>query len=306
MDVKLIYPMTLVLGLTACGSSETEIMRNEAGGPTNTLANLLANGTTVDIASTPAAFLFRDTFGNMVSVEPTTEVDIAIEPALAGGHQVRVSAFGHTALLSSTSLDADGTGYALPLSDGRTTIYLVSLEATWAEVLSGASAQKFAFTYALTDDDSITGINNRSYGVAGLRTPTSELNELPSATYDARLVGDSFWTDDANSGSRYLADMALSADFANNSVVGRIDNVTFDDDPDTTEFIVNSGTISDGEFSTSLSVDTGTCAPCITLDASKLNGAFYGNAAQEVGGSFDMQGQSAGRDWVIGGAYTGG
>ena len=130
------------------------------------------------------------------------------------------------------------------------------------------------------------------YALHGNRTPEGSMPTTTTASYDGRMFAYSWPSDDAVFGSeadRYTAKIALTADFANASVAGEVRELRSRPASSNSYTPVAGGatfsaTISANLLSADNLVGTGAWAG---FQNGSVEGAFFGPAADEVGGVLD-------------------
>lgn len=218
---------------------------------------------------------------------------------------IELELLGNTVTLTEDMLSTDRIQYAVELPDG-TLAYLWTYNGTWDDVVDGSGDYQFLVQFGASDYDPTTEINNRVFGVVGIETDASNIPTSGSAEYGGQVFGNFAYVD-SEYHAHLTGDVVVSADFSNQTVSGEITNLTVDAEPLGVNLDLDSTSIVGASFETTVSIDASSCGvPCSTITDSEVNGQFYGTAAEEVGGSFAIEGQdSVGDDFIAVGNFAG-
>ena len=203
-------------------------------------------------------------------------------------------------LHQSDRVDATGGTFdVFRLSDGPDR----SFELTILNMQHGGSGLQYA-TYGIWDESNFDPADAAARFVRagamafGFPTPLGNMPATGGATYLGRMDGR--YSDAVAPNLVVSGDARLDADFAGASIAGRFSNVTVDgsafrDIAITGQIVSNSnfGTASVGAFTGNLATApalAGQAGPDMT---GSVDGNFFGPAAQEVGGIFELRGGDA-------------
>lgn len=303
----MIKPMlTLPIMFLASGCLGTSV---EEGSEIVPISSFIAGNETAFEAE--AAYVLRDTSGQTVSSGDPQDVSISFVATSGDQYEVHLETLGNTVVFTEDDLNEEGYEYSQLLDDGVTTAYLWVMGGTWAEVFAGETGFDYIVPFGTSDYDDDTGINDRLHGVIGLATPANDLpTTAGSVAYDGTLSGTIFTGNDPDQRYRANADVELNVTFATSEISGQVGNfVIDDDDPQEDVYFIDSTSIENGTFSSSLTPDLSSCEAdgCATLTASDVSGAFYGPNGEEIGGTVEMEGVTSGdSDFVFTGAFGAG
>ncbi len=175
---------------------------------------------------------------------------------------------------------------------------------------AGLAGAEYAIPFSAYLLDSSGLFIDRSYGVAGLETPTGYLRRTQkSARYTGNFEIEAYRNFDPSGESRHIlnGDVSVRVNFSENMISGGTLTLTNEvvgtgsGQTRTGTVAIGSATINEPNgFSASL---TSNAAGLTLDDGAALSGAFYGNTAQNMGGSIAFTGALDGRDVLAGGAF---
>lgn len=294
-----------LFGLVACGGAGSESATKFATSPAQTFAAEV-NGTTFTAKSAQTRQDLQDGGTTRLSSPVTYTFDLDAQTLT-----LVMDGRSHTIDISTGSADyIDEKGFTRLNSDGKAIFGTrVPTNSTFEAFLTGLSAYDYLMplrTFAYSQDASSE--IDRSYGVFGLETLASDLPNA-TASFSGGFLVDLYDVNSPRTDGRtaFFGDATLTVDFANNQVTsGSLDIVTRAEgyDPTTTQtgaFTIAPTPLSDNGFSAGLSANvTG-----LSVDpGGTINGTFFGNAAQEVGGSITFEGNLDGTDRVATGIFS--
>ncbi len=218
---------------------------------------------------------------------------------------------------TSRSLDVSGANpngrieeYFVEFTGEEFTVFRVWFDAL-NEYGNGIADLKYVIpfhSYVGDDDDLFV---DRDYGVFGFETPSTVLQQgTIQASYSGGFMIDNWGPFDFNANRyRMLGDLTMDVDFATARIIDGALAVTLTLPEDsgsvtpTGGFIIGSTQIDTSENSFSANLQT--TLPGLTLrSGAVLTGGFYGDAAQEVGGSIAYTGTLDGTDVIAGGVFA--
>ncbi len=216
----------------------------------------------------------------------------------------------YTLDISAGSSDYAGSkGYARVTVSGDNIFGVrTPTDSPFASYLAGNSDMQYAMplrSYAVSADGATV---SRSYGVFGLETPASALPSA-TATYGGGFLVDLFDvnSNDVSGRTTLYGGATINVDFANTQVTGGSLDVTSRAegfDPTQTasgSFAILPVSFSGNQFNAPLNANV----TDLTIDPdATINGTFFGNAAQEVGGSITFTGTLDGTDRLATGIFT--
>jgi len=135
-----------------------------------------------------------------------------------------------------------------------------------------------------------SGTDVRRNFVIGLLTPPGDMPNDVSAVYEGRVEMETWGTEDNSLGGDYLSDIRLTADFADSTITGRLDNwrLLLDGEEyrsvEDTAYVIPETSITGNGFAGELA-PAADCIDCWEIVSSEVSGGFYGPAARETGGT---------------------
>lgn len=287
---KFLVPV-LVLGVLAgCKSTTLDPNKNYATGADQTVASFLADGTE-DRYVARSVGVRRDVLGNSVVKLAPQQVVADISPRSGTtGRSITLTAFGRTVTFTDADLNAGSTQYSKVLPDGVTTVYFWVSRGTWTDVENGTGDYQFVVAFGTSDFRSDTQVNNRLLGVTGMYTTPQAVPTSGSARYNGRMAGEIHESSNGYTYRPIVGDVILDANFGAGQIGGRMTNIQIVNGSAIAEdYVIDVGSLEDGQFLTTLSMDAATClGPCPIVISSAMNGALFGNSGQEAGGDFEM------------------
>jgi hypothetical protein len=286
------------IGVTACGGSTMSSSGSIETEPT-TIQSLV--DTNEASFSNALSVLARDTSAGMVMSSDRKEVTVTPSKNAAGVVVYNVTAFGRTVTFEPSDLNSSGSSFSKTLPDG-TKVFMWSFDGSWDKIQQGTS--KFKYMVRFSTSDIADGVNTRAYGVMGTPTAVAQLPTSGSATYFAErgMRADAYLTTDPDQRVRLYGDVNLDVDFGKSQISGEFNNLTDEDGTESVAVLkLKPAAVRNGTFATTLSIENG--ASDETLKASAVNGRFYGDEAQEVGGDLSFTTSTAGSQIVAAGAF---
>lgn len=293
-------------GLAACsgsngaGTSGTAVYADVAG----RAAEALEDGNTLTATQQSAAAIARNY--DAQTAEIVEDGTASVSKNAAGGLDLTVA--GRTISFTPADTSADGYGYEVATAG----IW------TWtgdsmAEALdpSGPGYVR-AFDYFVDLDP---GTGRSGFIVTGTETRPSALAALPTATYDGRaqvrVASAEGFANFGDAVSDARGDIALTANFGAGTVSGSVTNMESREprnaDPTRTwtpfagSVALGSAPISGNGFTGSVTADATFESTIGTIDAgSTYSGGFYGPAAEQAAGVFNLTGTAAGGGGMVG------
>ena len=153
----------------------------------------------------------------------------------------------------------------------------------------------------------------RDYGVIGVETPSTYLSSgAPVANYTGEVFIDQYDTRSSSleNSSGLYGSLSMTVDFAAQTMTGGLVNSLFKR-TSADGAMARGGTISILPATIDDATNTFTAnlqsnLPGLTIrTGGELSGGFYGNTAQEVGGTISYEGQMDGVDIIAGGVFIG-
>ena len=275
------------IGLCACGGAQTSSGEGTFAGIENSSVKSFVQGANNAEITTQASYLLRDRQADTVAVGAAKPITAQALPQADGSVNIRVKALGHDVTFKPEHLEAKGNQYTIVLSDGVTMLHLWTRHGTFPDILSGATDYDYVFSVGFADYASDTGVNNRLEGVFGLLTSPTSLPVAGDARFTGEVNGVSYIAGSADNRETLKGAMTLDVNFETKQISGDITGVAPVDDPSGAfDLQVNPTRYAQGGFQTDLTLHPTRCgALCGASVTSQMNGAFYGDKAQEVGGN---------------------
>ena len=315
--MKKIRNLTLLLSslsLAACNSTEPEMVTQMAATPPMTaptppeaepesIARLFENANAVSYAT--SGFTIENDRGGDAMLTGSKNVTVeAINDETTGETQVMLTAFGQTVTFSEADLTTP-TRFSkeLPTTGAiATRVTLDSLDGDWSDVQDGNTDFKYLVRFRADVSDANNNSFNQFYGALGDVTP--DMPTGSNATYTGSATG-TLLSDKTVPGQEMTADFSLNVDLRNANIGGSVTNITFDGTAEPTEFEIKNVPITNSTFKSTLEIDPTSCGnDCVTLSKSNVDGSFFGDDAQEVGGSLEFEGSdSDGGEFIAIGAF---
>ena len=217
-----------------------------------------------------------------------------------GSTNVEITAFGRTVTFTEDDFEVDeGNGeifsdtYIKELEDG-TEIILITAQGTWEGVHDGTHGYSYVVPYLVSLESEDT--KEVLFNVYGDETYAQDMPENGIVKYRGKANGYSGPSSVADDMEFYEADVTLTADFESSTIHGSISAPEYFESETTGTFGLNidETSITGNTFTTTLSVDTATCTTaCPTISSSEVEGTFFGPSAEDVGGTYNLTGETA-------------
>ena len=275
----------------------------------DTIANVISDAITKNAATrfqANAKVVDLNFATGRASFAPDETVAVtAYRPSPDEAPTVIVDALGREIVFSASDEDEESGGYFYYKEDGNSFFQLGTSPNTWLEAADGEGSYHYLIPvdafYYFSDTDS----SKAWYGVIGLETEPGNVQEVGSATF----TGESFIdvnVVDAELRSivpRFVqTDLMLNVDFGTETISGKLYEFAIWNresreyhvlpvNPGLVLNILETGIDGNG-FSSAMAFDPSSCTdtPC-TVDltaVSTIEGRFFGDAAQEAGGTLQF------------------
>lgn len=178
---------------------------------------------------------------------------------------------------------------------------LWSWNGDWLEYADGNTQYQYLIPVGIAHTSTPGGGSTDFFTVIGLEADPSSLTSANSATFDGESRINLFSVDTGEFVTRVRTDLTLNVDFGAEMISGRLHGVQMRRDGAFQDLQTNPNTVIniletriDGNgFSTTLAYDPSSCdnaTPCAIdgLPNSFFEGKFYGNTAQESGGTLGL------------------
>lgn len=288
-------------GLVACNSTSSANSTISTTGATTSPETVPEVDETEANFSSAMSILVRNTGAGTVVSSDRQDVSVTTDVNSKGDVIVELTALGRTVTFEPSDLDVAGNQFAKTLPDG-TRVFLWTYDGTWSEVQRGDG--KFTYMARFGTSDVVGDVNTRGYGVLGVQTTAAQLPTSGSARYIAEdgMRADVYPANDPSGRLSMYADVDLNMDFATSQISGEFKNIEYGDGSTEPAILkINPATVTNGSFATTMAIEG--AASGETLSASSVNGSFYGDAAQEVGGDLSFTTTSAGGSAVGAGVF---
>lgn len=304
MDCKVGWVLLLMLGLTGCGGSDSggepvtvppPIIADTARSASDTIAARSADTTTRTEFLSKTTRLKNDYSTQTISATGSDETSVLLSHNSSGDVVLKLTAFDEEIdfILADASAGIPSE-LQKQLPNGTTTLFLWTFEDDWNGALT-TEGSKYLVTYGASKFDTVTGVNDRAYGVIGLETPLANIPSDVIAVYRGALKMDAYLASAPDDVFQIYGDIAINASFETDTVNGHIDRLIIGDLPQLSEILIDDMSLTGNGYQGTVRYDLTTCTTggCGTIVSSDLNGKFYGNTAQETAGTLVFEGVSS-------------
>ena len=312
---------TALAFLAACGSSGSSVSRgivsiSPAEEATRTFAQVdadtqqdaggaIADGQTLTARSVGVAGLSLN-YGN----GDTGLADAAVSVVRNADGELTVTLNGVEQAFTTADrfVEDDGTVFGYDIADDANSVYVSAFSQTGElnEFLN--PGRGYAEVLSVQSNQVPGGADLRAYAVLGAETRDEALASLPTATYNGRArldaVPDTGFVNNGTSRTRVRGDVTMMADFGAGTINGTLSDITTQTGDDGLELSIagsvamNTARFNVNGFRSSLTGDSTLAASGLTLGSgSTYSGAFYGPAAEEVGGVLSATGTFEGENY---------
>ncbi len=283
-----------ILFLAACNTSDVSESTLESGfsyAADQTISTAAASTTPTSYTGTLETIV-RDYDADTQTPSGQKSVSLRLEKGSGDSFVAVIDAFGRSTQFTQLDIsNTSGTLLEKTLDDGSL-VFLLNHYDAWANSFSGQSNYKYVVSYSTSLTDSAVSRRDVGVGVTGLLTPVENLPQTGEASFQGDAVLVSYATGTENNFTLASGDVTLNADFGSSQISGSMGNFGNSNGSLPASFGIRPTTMSNGTFQSTLDLTSGalTTGGSAAISSSNLQGAIYGNAAQELAGTFTFEG----------------